>query len=45
MIAPHEILALRQKAIELMEAALKITKETGDETSGFLIERAGSIAC
>ena len=40
MANPDEIPALRQKAIEYMEAALKITEETGDETSGFLIERA-----
>jgi hypothetical protein len=40
MASPDEIPALRQKAIELMETALKITEETGDETSGFLIERA-----
>jgi hypothetical protein len=40
MATPEEIPALRQRAIELMESALKITEETGDETSGFLIERA-----
>jgi hypothetical protein len=40
MATPDEIPALRQKAIEYIEAALKITEETGDETSGFLIERA-----
>lgn len=40
MAEPEEIPALRQKAIELLETALKITEETGDQTSGFLIERA-----
>jgi len=40
MITPEEIPILRQEAIEYMEAALKITEETGDEPSGFLIERA-----
>ncbi|HUZ33336.1 MAG TPA: hypothetical protein VMV19_14715 [Xanthobacteraceae bacterium] len=40
MTAPHEISALRQKAIELLETAATITEETGDETSGYLIERA-----
>jgi hypothetical protein len=39
-MTPEEIPALRQRAIELLETALKITEETGDETSGFLIERA-----
>jgi hypothetical protein len=37
---PEEIPALRLKAIGLLETALKITEETGDETSVFLIERA-----
>jgi hypothetical protein len=40
MTTPEEIPALRQKAIELLETAQKITEEIGDETSGFLIERA-----
>lgn len=40
MVEPEEIPALRLKAIELLETALKIIGETGDETSGFLIERA-----
>ena len=40
MITPEEIPALRQKAIELLETAQKITEEIGDETSDFLIERA-----
>jgi len=40
MTALDEVPALRQKAIELLETALKFTEETGDETSGFLIERA-----
>jgi hypothetical protein len=40
MAAPEEVPALRQKAIDLMETALKITEETGDETSTYLIERA-----
>lgn len=40
MAEPEEIPALRLKAIELLETALKVTEETGDETSVFLIERA-----
>ena len=40
MAEPEEIHALRLKAIELLATALKITEETGDETTGFLIERA-----
>jgi hypothetical protein len=40
MTRPEEIPALRQKAIEYLESALAITEETGDEVSGYLIERA-----
>ena len=36
MTAPEEVPALRQKAIELLETAQKITEEIGDETRGFL---------
>jgi hypothetical protein len=39
-MTPEQIAAARQKALEHLEAALAITDETGDETSGFLIERA-----
>ena len=40
MAEPDEFPTLRQKAIDHLEAALAITEETGDEISGFLIERA-----
>ena len=36
----QEITAQRRKAIEYLKAALTITEEIGDGTSGFLIERA-----
>lgn len=40
MAAIGEIPALRQKAIKLLETALELTEETGDEISCYLIERA-----